>query len=80
MSKQNKRVRLENTFHNTEITVRVEPRLEADAVAGDYLGALDYYSIYPGSVERRKLRRIMRTLCPSPGCCCGGFIVETLIA
>ncbi len=62
-----KRYTLENSFHGTKITILAT---EEDMRAG-ILYVLTYRAEKGDNNAAQKLRRIVRTLCPSPGCTCG---------
>ncbi len=76
------KVRIYNTFHNTQIVTGVEPEFENDAKRGEYWQELNYYaygSFGKTNKYRKKVQRIHRVLCGNPECKCGGMIREEVI-
>ena len=66
-------LKLTNSFHNTEATVRGYE--SAEALLDDYLGAMSRSGSARETGDDSRLiarvKRIRRTLCPSTGCTCG---------
>jgi hypothetical protein len=64
------KVVLENSFHNSRVTVVSTEEIEDD----DGLGIWDYlqYKALDGDKNaKRRLRKIKNALCGSKDCCCG---------
>ena len=62
------KITVENTFHNTETNVLVE----VEAMPGNVDG--DQIVNFTGHVSRKTHQRVLRKLCGSQDCKCGGFV------
>ena len=69
-----KKVKLINTFHNTEAVVMVSDTCKDAWDAWDEVQGLAHHESPGVYREKRRLRSVEKKLCPSyPDCACGSF-------